>query len=47
MDGKQIANPDWYKLNDGKWHHIECVDGKWYFDGEAIRSTQQSEEDSK
>lgn len=29
-------NLNWYKLNDGKWHHIEYADGKWYFDGSEV-----------
>lgn len=34
--GSIKVQSDWYKLNDGLWHHVVCDKGKTYFDGLEI-----------
>ncbi len=30
---KVLSNNNFYKLNDGLWHHLEIRDGSLYYDG--------------
>jgi hypothetical protein len=43
MDEQKIQ-PDWYKLNDGQWHHIVFANGgKMYIDGAEVKKIDESE----
>lgn len=40
MNETQCMNPEWHKLNDGKWRHIIVVDGSLYIDGVEVVEKQ-------
>ena len=37
----ETIKPDFYKLSDGKWHHIPCVDEKIFLDGRLVKEAPE------
>lgn len=43
QEARETIKPDFYKLSDGKWHHIPCVDEKIFLDGRLLETDEPKE----